>query len=54
VSQQAALDLCDQKPKIGVSQTEAGRWDAVVFDVRGDVLVMGMGTGQVGIVGVGL
>ena len=42
-AQQTALDLLDQKRQIGLGEAETGRGDTVVFDVRGDVFVVGVG-----------
>jgi len=40
VSQQLALDFCDQKGEVGAIEAQPRRGDAMMFDVRGDVFVV--------------
>jgi len=54
ILEQRGLDFLDQKGDIGTRETQLGCRDAVVLDVRQDVLMMRMGAGQFGICRVGL
>ncbi|MDH7487429.1 MAG: hypothetical protein QHJ81_14295 [Anaerolineae bacterium] len=54
MTQKRLFDLSDQERQIGLSEAEIGRGNAMVFDVRGDVFVVGMGAGQRWIIGMGL
>ena len=51
--QDVPLDLFDHKRQIGPGESQIGRYDTVMFDIRGDVLVVGIGTGERGILGMG-
>jgi len=50
--EQVALDFGDERREIGLGKAEVGRWDAVMLDVRWNVLVMRMSGCQRRVVGV--
>jgi len=45
------LDILDQVWQVGFGKADPGRWNPVVLDVGVNVLVMGMGAGEVGNMG---
>ena len=50
--QYLTLDLFDQKGQVGAGEAQVGGWNAMVLDVRRDVLVVRMSHGQGSIMGV--
>ena len=44
--QNVSYYLLDQEGQIGAGETQVRRGDAMVFDIRGHMLVMGVGTGE--------
>ena len=44
--QHLALDFFDEERLVGTGEAQVGGWDAMMFDVGRNVLVMGMGASQ--------